>query len=231
MHASSSSFSATTWALHPATDSTTKYESPLWSKHSICPWRAVEVGVVVSVVVVVGEVVNDEVGVVDVAVVVSVDVPVVDVVDVGVVVCVVLVVGVVVCDVVPVDVGEVVGVVISHSVNVPSWYESIAAFRTATVASHASAPPSSTMHPPKLHENSLSTPSHEYSSTAVPMLVSTLSPLQPEPSTINSSLLNVAHVSVPAPPRHDSKTWFSTDACTEHVESDDAAKCRFFRYE
>ena len=137
MHASSSSFSATTWALHPATDSTTKYEAPLWSKHSICPWRAVEVGVVVSVVVVVGEVVNDEVGVVDVAVVVSVDVPVVDVVDVGVVVCVVLVVGVVVCDVVPVDVGEVVGVVISHSVNVPSWYESIAAFRTATVASHA----------------------------------------------------------------------------------------------
>ena len=188
------------------------------------------VGVVVIVVVVVGELVNDDVGVVVVGLVVNVDVPVVEVVDVGVVVYVVVVVGVVVCDVVWLDVGEVVGVVISHSVNVPSAYESIAAFSTATVASHSSSPPSSTMYPPRLHENSLSTSPREYSATAVPMLVSTLSPLHPAPSTISSSLLNVAHSIVPAPSRHDPSTWFSTEACTAHDESEDAARYKLPRY-
>jgi len=80
------------------------------------------------------------------------------------------------------------------------------------------------MYPPKLHENSLSTSPLEYSLTAVLMLVSTLSASQFDSSTSSSSLLNVAHAIEPAPSRHDPRTWFSNDACTEQVASDAVAK-------
>lgn len=193
------------------------------------------VAVLVPVVVVVSVVVTVVVVSVVVTVDVSVDVADVEVVTVGVVVCVDEVVSVVVpvevplevADVVvvtvdvPVEVGLVVavevGVVWEHSVNVPSLYESIAAFSTPTAAVQELASLLVAKNPPSEQVNGLVTPPREYSATVAVNPSATKSSWHCASSTSNCCLSNVVHFTESAPSTHDDSTLFRCLACTAQL--------------
>ena len=127
-HSENKSFTSACCRAHEATS------LPMYTLPLLCSWQislpcnGVDVCDVVPVVDVVG-------------VEVCVDDGVVLVVLVGVVVCDVVVGVVVVGDVVGVVFGVVVGVVRSHSANVPCWYSVRAAFKTFTEPAQSSSVP------------------------------------------------------------------------------------------
>ena len=171
----------------------------------------VDVGLVVGVDVAVGVgvVVCVDVRVL-VAVVVCEDVGDVDGVDVGVDVCEDVAV------VVRLVVGDVVGVVIWQPANVPSTYESNAAFSTTTLSSHEASSFST-----ELMEHDTLPPVNkpiEYSSMMVfsaPFVAA--QSLPPSSKTASVTPFGAApHLSVPALPLQDSIMLFSSATCTPH---------------